>query len=94
MKTIKVALYLRWLTTKKFQNYETAKGDCIPSKNKFKTQTKNKLRRLASTMNVKLPNTGCPIAYALTVTPHDQLAMKENNEKQGLKTNTTQKEHF
>ena len=36
--TVNVALHLRWLTTEKFQNYETVKGGCIPSKNKFKTQ--------------------------------------------------------
>ena len=35
---IKVALHLRWLTSEKFQNYETVKGGFIPSKNKFKTE--------------------------------------------------------
>ena len=42
----KLALHLRWLTTEKFQNYETVKGGCISSKNKFKTQkTKVKVAR-------------------------------------------------
>ena len=34
----KVALHLRRLTIEIFQNYETVKGECIPSKNKLKTQ--------------------------------------------------------
>ena len=36
---------------RKFQNYETLKGDCIRSKNKFKTQKNNKLRWLATNIN-------------------------------------------
>ena len=46
--TFKMALHLRWLTTEKFQNYETVKDGCIPNKNKFKTQKANKLRWLAA----------------------------------------------
>ena len=38
--TVNVALHLRWLTTEKFHNYETMKGGCIPSKNKFNAQKK------------------------------------------------------
>ena len=37
---IKVALHLRWLATEKIQNYETIKGGCAASKNKFNTQKK------------------------------------------------------
>ena len=59
------ALHLRWLTTEKFQNYETVKGGCTPSKYKFKTQRNNKLRWLASDINFKLLSTGCPIAHGL-----------------------------
>ena len=40
--TVKMALHLRWLTTEKFQNYETVKGGCIPSKNSSKN--KNTIR--------------------------------------------------
>ena len=29
LKTIKVALHIRWLTTEKFQNNEAVKGGCI-----------------------------------------------------------------
>ena len=43
-----------------FQNYESVKGGCIPSKNKFKTQKYNKLRWLASDINFKVLHTGCP----------------------------------
>ena len=57
--TIKVALHLRWLTTEKFQNYETVKGGCMPSENKFRTQKNNKLRWLASDINFKLLHTEC-----------------------------------
>ena len=46
--SIKVALHLRWLTSERFQNYETVKGGRIPSKNKFKTHKNNKLRWLPS----------------------------------------------
>ena len=60
-------MHLRWLTTEKFQNYETVKGGCIPSKNKSKTQMKNKLRWLASVINFKLPHSGCPVAPACTL---------------------------
>ena len=59
-----VAMHLRWLTTEKFQNNETMKVGCIPSKHKFKTQIDNKLRLLASDVNFKLLHTGCPIAHA------------------------------
>ena len=38
--TIKEALHLRWLTTENFQNYETKKGGCFPSENKFKIEKK------------------------------------------------------
>ena len=38
--TVKVALHLRWLITEKFQNYESVKGGCFTSKNKFKMQKK------------------------------------------------------
>ena len=44
-------LHLRWLTTENFKiNYETLKGGCVRSKNKFKTHKKknNKLRWLAT----------------------------------------------
>ena len=37
----------RWLCTK----YETLKGGCVRSKNKFKTQKNNKLRWLATNIN-------------------------------------------
>ena len=57
------ALLLSWLTTEKFQNYETVKGGRIPSKNKFKTQKNSKLRWLASDINFKLLRTGCPITH-------------------------------
>ena len=60
---VKVALHLRWLTTEKFQNYETVKGACIPSKNNFKTQKHIKLTWLVSDMNFKLLHIGCPIAH-------------------------------
>ena len=63
---VNVALYLRWLTTEKFQSYETVKDGCIPSRNKFKTQKNNKLRWLASVINFKLLRTGCPIVHAFT----------------------------
>ena len=52
--TVKVALHVRWLTTEKFQSYETVKGGCIPSKNKFETQKYNKLRWLTFDLNFKL----------------------------------------
>ena len=70
--TVKVALHLRWLTTEKFQNYETVKGGCIPSKRKFKTQKNNKLRGLASDFHFKLLHTGCWVSYRswLTVIFH------------------------
>ena len=42
---------------RKFQNYETVRGSCIPSKNDFKTQKKIKLRWLASDINSKLLDT-------------------------------------
>ena len=58
-----VALHLRWLTTEKFQRYETVKGGCIPSKNKFEPQKNNKLRWLASDINFKLLDTGYPFAH-------------------------------
>ena len=61
--TIKVALHLRWLTTEKFQSYETVKGGCIPSKNKFETQKNIELRWLPSDINSKLLHTGCPITH-------------------------------
>ena len=64
----KVALHLRWLTTEKFQNYETVKGGCIPSKIKFKTQRSSNLRWLAFDLNFKLPHTGCPIAHGIQQT--------------------------
>ena len=34
----------------KFENYETVKGGCVPSKNKFKEKN-NKLRWLATDIN-------------------------------------------
>ena len=56
----KVAFY------RKFQDHETVRGGCIPSKNKFKTQEKNtKLRWLASDVNFKLQHTGCPTTHDL-----------------------------
>ena len=61
-----VALHLRWLNTEKFQNYETVKGGCIPSKDKFKAQRNYKSRWLASDINFKLLHTGCPIAHDIT----------------------------
>ena len=61
--SFKVALHLRWLTTENFQNYETEKGGCIPSKHKFKTQNKNKLRWLTSEINLKQLYTGCHVAH-------------------------------
>ena len=61
-----MALHLSWLTTEKFQNYETVKGGCIPSKDKFKIQKKNKLRWLASDIDFKLLHTECPIAHGNT----------------------------
>ena len=67
---VKVALYLRWLSTEKFQNYVTVKGGCVPSKNKFKTQINNRLRWLASDINFKLLRTGCPIAHGTTFKFH------------------------
>ena len=36
----------------KFQDYETLKGGCVRSKNKFKTQKKSKLRWLATDRNL------------------------------------------
>ena len=52
-------MHLTLVTTEKFQNYETVKGDCIPSKTKFKTQKKNnKLRWIASDIDFKLVHTG------------------------------------
>ena len=63
---VKVALHIRWLTTEKFQNDETVKGGCIPSKNKFKTQKYNRLRWLVSDINFKLLHTGCPNAHEQT----------------------------
>ena len=56
-------LHLRWLATESFQNYETVNGGYIPSKNKFKTQKHNKIRWLASDINLKLLHTGCSIAH-------------------------------
>ena len=53
---------LRLLTTEKFQNYETVKGGCIASKNKFKIQINIKLRWLPSDVNFKLLHTRYPIA--------------------------------
>ena len=50
-------------TTEKFENYQTVKGGCIPSKNEVKTQKRIKLRCLASYLNFRLLQTGCPIAY-------------------------------
>ena len=53
-KFLKIVLYgkggfaLEVAYYRKFQNYETVKGGCIPSKNKVKTQKNNKLRWLAS----------------------------------------------
>ena len=64
--TIKMALHLRWLTTEKFLNYETVKGGCIPSKNKFITQKYNKLRWLTSDTYFKQLHTGCPNAHDKT----------------------------
>ena len=61
--TVKVALYLRWLTTEKFQSHETAKGGSIPSKSKFKTNKNDKLRWFDSDINFKLLHTGCPFAH-------------------------------
>ena len=55
------------LTTEKFKSYETVKGGCIPSKNKFKTQKNNKLRWLNSDINLKLLHTGCRIARGYTL---------------------------
>ena len=64
-----MALHLRWLATKKIQNYETEKGGCIPSKIKLKTQKENnKLGWLASDINFKLVHTGCPIAHVTMLT--------------------------
>ena len=57
---LKVAHY------RKFQNYETVKGGCIPSKNKFKTQKYIKLMWLASDINFKRLHTGCSIAHEET----------------------------
>ena len=68
--TIKVALHLRSLTTEKFQNYETVKGGCIPSKHKLKTRINNKLRWLSSDINFKLPHAGYPIAHGITMHMH------------------------
>ena len=48
---------------RQFQNYETVRGGCIPSKHKFKTQENDKSRWLASDINFKLLHTGCPIAH-------------------------------
>ena len=64
--TIKVALHLRWLTTEKFQNYETVKGGCILRKNKLRTQEDNRLRWLASDVNLKLLHIECPVAHDKT----------------------------
>ena len=61
------ALRLRWLTTEKFQNYETVKGGCITSKNKSKTQKFNRLRWLASDINFKLLHIGCPNAQGSSI---------------------------
>ena len=47
---------------RKFQNYETKTGGCIPSKNNIKTQ-KTKSRWLASNITFKLLHTGCLIAH-------------------------------
>ena len=58
-----MALHLRWLTSKKFQNNEAVKGGCIPSKNKLKTQKNTKLRWLASDINFILLHTGHRIAH-------------------------------
>ena len=61
--TIAVAPHLRGFTTHKFQNNETVKCGCIPSKNEFKTQKHTKLRSLASDTNLKVLQTWCPIVH-------------------------------
>ena len=65
--TIKVALHLRWFTNDKFQNYDTVKVGCIPSRNEFKTQKNNELRWLASDINFILLHAGCPTAHGLDI---------------------------
>ena len=71
-----MALHLRWLTTEKFQHYETVKGGCIPSKNKFKTIKNNKLRWLASDINFKLLHTGFAIAHDIFQNYHTRGAFQ------------------
>ena len=46
-----------------FQNYETVKGGCIPSKYEFKTQKYNKIRWLASAINFEPLHIRCPIVH-------------------------------
>ena len=45
-------LHLRWLITEKFQNYETLKGGCVRSKKSSRHKKSNKLRWLATDMNL------------------------------------------
>ena len=50
--------------------FKKVKGGCIPSKNKFKHKKDNKLRRLASVINLKLLHTWCAIAHGKSCYDH------------------------